>query len=594
MANQIHPLAVVDPEAKLGDNNIIGPFCVIDKNVVIGDNNKLYNSVTLHFGTRLGNNNEIFPGASISTKPQDLKFQGEETTCEIGDNNSIRENVTISRGTASKGKTTVGNGNLLMENMHIGHDCEIGNGCIIGNSTKFAGEVIVDDNAIISACCLFHQFLHIGGYIMFQGGSRTSQDIPPYVIAGKEPIRYAGVNLVGLRRRGFPRETIEAIHEAYRIIYSQGVLKDGVAMAREQFPESKEVAYICDFIENSKRGTLIVITGPTAVGKTALCMDLATHFGIPIINADSRQIYRELKIGTARPTEAQMRQTKHYFVGTLGLEDYYSASLFEQQVLELLSQLFQTHDYALLTGGSMMYIDAVCDGIDDIPTIDDETRALMKQRLAEEGLERLCEDLKRLDPEYYEIVDKQNPRRVVHALEICTMTGQTYTSFRRREKRERPFRIIKIGLNRPREELYTRINQRVDEMMASGLLDEVKAMYPKRSLNALNTVGYKELFDYLDGRWSLEEAVERIKGNTRRYARKQLTWYKKDEQIRWFHPDEITTIIDYIISCLLYLSGRSRYEFPMALRKVAFDDYHQEQAPQYGLRDLQCRRCDDR
>ena len=249
-------------------------------------------------------------------------------------------------------------------------------------------------------------------------------------------------------------------------------------------------------------------------------MDLATHFGIPIINADSRQIYRELKIGTARPTEEQMQQIKHYFVGTLGLEDYYSASLFEQQVLELLSQLFQTHDYALMAGGSMMYIDAVCEGIDDIPTIDDETRALMKRRLTEEGLERLCEDLKRLDPEYYEIVDKQNPRRVVHALEICTMTGQTYTSFRRREKRERPFRIIKIGLNRPREELYARINQRVDQMMADGLLEEVKAMYPKRSLNALNTVGYKELFDYLDGRWSLEEAVERIKGNTRRYARK--------------------------------------------------------------------------
>lgn len=277
-------------------------------------------------------------------------------------------------------------------------------------------------------------------------------------------------------------------------------------------------------------------------------MDLATHFGIPIINADSRQIYRELKIGTARPTEEQMQQIKHYFVGTLGLEDYYSASLFEQQVLELLSQLFQTHDYALMAGGSMMYIDAVCEGIDDIPTIDDETRALMKRRLTEEGLERLCEDLKRLDPEYYEIVDKQNPRRVVHALEICTMTGQTYTSFRRREKRERPFRIIKIGLNRPREELYARINQRVDQMMADGLLEEVKAMYPKRSLNALNTVGYKELFDYLDGRWSLEETVERIKGNTRRYARKQLTWYKKDDQIRWFHPDEITTIIDYITS----------------------------------------------
>ena len=277
-------------------------------------------------------------------------------------------------------------------------------------------------------------------------------------------------------------------------------------------------------------------------------MDLATHFGIPIINADSRQIYRELKVGTARPTEEQMQQIKHYFVGTLGLEDYYSASLFEQQVLELLSQLFQAHDFALMTGGSMMYIDAVCDGIDDIPTIDDETRTLMKQRLAEEGLEQLCEDLRRLDPEDYEIVDKQNPRRVVHALEICTMTGQTYTSFRRREKRERPFRIIKIGLNRPREELYARINQRVDEMMANGLLEEVKTMYPKRSLNALNTVGYKELFDYLDGRWPLEEAVERIKGNTRRYARKQLTWYKKDNQIRWFHPDEITTIIDYIIS----------------------------------------------
>ena len=277
-------------------------------------------------------------------------------------------------------------------------------------------------------------------------------------------------------------------------------------------------------------------------------MDIATHFGIPIINADSRQIYRELKIGTACPTEEQMQQVKHYFVGTLGLEDYYSASLFEQQVLELLSQLFQTHDYALMAGGSMMYIDAVCDGIDDIPTIDDETRALMKRRLAVEGLEQLCKDLKRLDPEYYEIVDRQNPRRVVHALEICTMTGQTYTSFRRREKRERPFRIIKIGLNREREELYDRINQRVDEMMANGLLEEVKAMYPKRSLNALNTVGYKELFDYLDGKWTLEEAVERIKGNTRRYARKQLTWYKKDKQIRWFPPDEKTTIIDYIIS----------------------------------------------
>ena len=277
-------------------------------------------------------------------------------------------------------------------------------------------------------------------------------------------------------------------------------------------------------------------------------MDIAKHFGIPIINADSRQIYRELKIGTARPTDEQTQAVKHYFVGTLGLDDYYSASLFEQQVLQLLDQLFQTSDYALLTGGSMMYIDAVCDGIDDIPTIDEETRHLMKQRLADEGLEALCEELRRLDPEYYEIVDRQNPRRVVHALEICTMTGKTYTSFRRRERRQRPFGIVKIALNRPREELYERINRRVDQMMSDGLLDEARALYPKKELNALNTVGYKELFDYLDGRWPLEEAVERIKGNTRRYARKQLTWYKKDEQIRWFHPDDKQSIIDYIIN----------------------------------------------
>ena len=249
MANQIHPLAIVDPEAILGDGNIIGPFCVIDKNVVIGNNNKLLNSVTIHYGARIGNGNEFFPGASISTKPQDLKFQGEDTTCEIGDNNSIRENVTISRGTASKGKTVIGNGNLLMENMHVAHDCVIGNGCIIGNSTKFAGEVVVDDFAIISAEVLVHQFNNIGGYVMVQGGSRTSQDIPPYVIAGKEPIRY-------VRRRGFSNETIDAIHDAYRIIYAQGIMKDGVAEARAKYPDLKEVEYICSFIENSKRGVI--------------------------------------------------------------------------------------------------------------------------------------------------------------------------------------------------------------------------------------------------------------------------------------------------------------------------------------------------
>ena len=249
-------MAIVDPEAQLGDGNIIGPFCVISKNVVLGNNNHLLNSVTIHEGARIGNNNEFFPGASISTKPQDLKFKGEETLCVIGDNNSIRENVTISRGTASKGKTIVGSGNLLMENMHVAHDCVIGNGCIIGNSTKFAGEVVVDDNAIISAEVLVHQFNNIGGYVMVQGGTRTSQDIPPYVIAGKEPIRFAGVNLIGLRRRGFSNETIETIHDAYRIIYAKGILKDGIAEARTVYPDSKEVEYICSFIENSKRGVI--------------------------------------------------------------------------------------------------------------------------------------------------------------------------------------------------------------------------------------------------------------------------------------------------------------------------------------------------
>lgn len=279
--------------------------------------------------------------------------------------------------------------------------------------------------------------------------------------------------------------------------------------------------------------TLIVITGPTAVGKTQLCLDIARHFNIPVINADSRQIYKELSIGTAKPTEKEIQDIKHYFVGTLSLQDYYSASIFEQQVLELLDNLFLENDYALMSGGSMMYIDAVCDGIDDIPTIDDATRETMKRRLKDEGLERLVEELHRLDPEYYAIVDRQNPKRVVHALEICTMTGKTYTSFRKKVKKERPFKIVKIGLNRDREELYGRINARVDQMMKEGLLNEARNVYQLKDLNALNTVGYKELFKYIEGIWSLDEAVERIKGNTRRYARKQLTWYKKDPMIRW-------------------------------------------------------------
>ena len=297
---------------------------------------------------------------------------------------------------------------------------------------------------------------------------------------------------------------------------------------------------------NTKK--LIVITGPTAVGKTALCLDVAERLSVPIINADSRQLFRELTIGTAAPTKEQQERVKHYFVGTLNIGDYYSASRYEEDVMALLQQLFRSSDYALLSGGSMMYIDAVCNGIDDIPTVDDQTRALMKRRLTEEGLDSLVAELKQLDPEHYATVDRQNPRRVVHALEICHMTGQTYTSFRKAVRKQRPFDIIKIGLNRERETLYASINRRVDHMMEQGLLDEVKALLPYRQTNALNTVGYKELFNHLDGVWSLDEAVERIKGNTRRYARKQLTWFKRDEQLRWFDPEEKEQIMNYIFS----------------------------------------------
>lgn len=291
---------------------------------------------------------------------------------------------------------------------------------------------------------------------------------------------------------------------------------------------------------------LIVITGPTAVGKTALTLEIAKHYGIPVINADSRQIYRELKIGTASPTAEQMEQVRHYFVGAKSIHDYYNASMYEQEVTELLNTLFGSSPIQLLSGGSMMYIDAVCNGIDDIPTVRDDIREELKRRYQEEGLEPLCEDLKRLDPEHYQLVDRQNYRRVIHALEICYQTGRTYTSFRTQAKKQRPFQIIKIGLNRDRQELYDRINQRVDDMMNSGLLEEAHAMYPYKDVNALNTVGYKELFDYFNGRWPLEEAVERIKGNTRRYARKQLTWYKRDESVAWFHPSQQQEILNFI------------------------------------------------
>lgn len=297
--------------------------------------------------------------------------------------------------------------------------------------------------------------------------------------------------------------------------------------------------------------TLIVITGPTAVGKTALCLGIAKHYGIPIINADSRQIYKDMRIGTASPTDEQLSEVKHYLVGKLELTDYYSASMFENDVLEILKQQFsdsssQDNNVALLTGGSMMYIDAVCNGIDDIPTIDDEVRENFKIRLESEGLERLCEELRLLDPEYYNIVDKKNTRRVIHGLEICYQTGKTYTSYRKKIKKERPFKIIKIALDRPREELYNRINLRVDQMIDEGLVEEARALYCHKDLNALNTVGYKEIFEYLDNKCTIEEAIERIKGNTRKYARKQLTWFKRDPNVKWLNADDYQGVMEYI------------------------------------------------
>lgn len=295
------------------------------------------------------------------------------------------------------------------------------------------------------------------------------------------------------------------------------------------------------------QNTLIVILGPTGVGKTELCLSVAEHFEVPIINADSRQLFKEIPVGTAAPTIEQRQRVKHYFVGNLSLGDYYSASKYEEDVMNFLSDYFDEKRHtALLTGGSMMYIDAVCNGIDDMPTIDDATRQLMKQRYEEEGLDALCKELEKLDPEYYSVVDKKNPKRVVHALEICVMTGKTYTSFRRNEQKKRPFNIVKIGLNRERDELYARINKRVEQMVQEGLVDEARKVYPLRGINALNTVGYKELFEYFDGKCTREEAFFRIQCDSRKYCRKQLTWFRKDSQIRWFHPDNIEEIIKYI------------------------------------------------
>ncbi|MBQ1649730.1 MAG: tRNA (adenosine(37)-N6)-dimethylallyltransferase MiaA [Prevotella sp.] len=312
--------------------------------------------------------------------------------------------------------------------------------------------------------------------------------------------------------------------------------------------------------------SLIVITGPTGVGKTELCLNIAEHYGIDIINADSRQIYAEIPIGTAAPTAEQMQRVRHYFVATHHIGDYYSASMYEQEVLDLIAEKEQeagNNPIAVLTGGSMMYIDAVCNGIDDIPTIKDEIRNKMKQRLETEGLDALVDELRELDPQHWETVDRSNPRRVVHALEICHQTGQTYTSFRIGKKKERPFNIIKIGLTRDKvlkvkrgqvimdhTELYDRINARVVSMMEQGLVEEAKSVLPYRNEKALNTIGYKEMFRYFDNEITLEEAVRQIQSNSREYARKQLTWYKKDESMTWFHPNQEKDIKDYINSNL--------------------------------------------
>ena len=291
---------------------------------------------------------------------------------------------------------------------------------------------------------------------------------------------------------------------------------------------------------------LFVLLGPTAVGKTTLSLKVAKLLGSPVINCDSRQIYKGMDIGTAAPTEEQLAEVKHYFVKILELQDYYSAAQYEANVLQLTDQLQHQHNNLLLSGGSMMYIDAVCNGIDDIPNVDSAVREQLKERLQTEGLEPLRNELRLLDPEYYNIVDLKNPKRIVHALEIYYTSGKPYSSFRVNEKKKRPFQIVKIGLRRDRSELSERINRRVDMMMKEGLLEEANDLYPRRHLNALNTVGYKELFRYFDGTWDLDFAVEKIKKNTRDYAKKQMTWFAHDNDIHWFSPDDEKEIFHFI------------------------------------------------
>ena len=304
-------------------------------------------------------------------------------------------------------------------------------------------------------------------------------------------------------------------------------------------------SHIADDCESNK--TLLVILGPTGVGKTNISLRLAMHLGCPIVSSDSRQFYRELKIGTAAPTEDQLRRVTHHFIGSHSIFDEYNAGQYEQDAIRLLDQLFHKQNVVMLVGGSMMYIDAVCNGMDDIPTVDSETRASWQKQYSDCGLEFIQNELKRLDPAHYEQVDLQNPKRIIHALEICTITGKAYTELRTGQRKKRAFNILKIGLNRPRPELYERINTRVEEMMSGGLLHEAEAFYKFKNLNTLNTVGYKELYEYMDGNWTLDYAVNMIKQDSRRYAKRQLTWFNRDKEIHWFHPEEEDQILSFVI-----------------------------------------------
>ena len=292
--------------------------------------------------------------------------------------------------------------------------------------------------------------------------------------------------------------------------------------------------------------TLFVLTGPTAVGKTALALDIAEMLKSPVINCDSRQLYKGMEIGTAAPTAKEQQRVRHYFVGTLTPKDYYSAAKYEEEALQLMQSLSSSHRNLLLTGGSMMYIDAVCNGIGYIPTVTEQVRTALRLRFETEGLTPLLKELEDVDPDYYQMADHKNHKRIIHALEIYHTSGKPYSSFRTETKKKRPFRIVKIGLRREREELFSRINKRVDDMMESGMLRETQSLLPYRNENALNTVGYKELFHHLDGMWELDTAVERIKKNTRVYAKKQMTWFQHDKDMHWFHPDSKMEIMDFI------------------------------------------------